>query len=93
MPCARSRAFTPRLTKAESSGVLGGAWAVEPEEIEWRSRLGAGAFGEVYDGKWRRSRVAIKRLHSSGRWQHEEDSVLAFLSEMDILSNARHPNI
>lgn len=53
----------------------------------------AGAFGEVYDGKWRRSRVAIKRLLTSSRWQMEEDSVQDFFAEMEILSNARHPNI
>ena len=38
------------------------SWAVDASEIRFGRRLGAGAYGEVYEAEWRRSRVAVKRL-------------------------------
>ena len=56
--------------------------------------MGAGAVGEVYEGTWRRSRVAVKRLLTpDSRWQNEAKTVREFFAEMEILSNARHDNI
>lgn len=79
---------------SSSRSLLGGAsWAVDVSEIDFGRRLGAGAYGEVYEAKWRRSRVAVKRLLTGGRWQMEEKSVREFFAEMEILSNARHENI
>ena len=53
--------------------------------------LGAGAYGEVYEGTWRRSRVAVKRLLTAHPL--EERGVKEFFAEMEILANARHDNI
>ena len=41
-------------------------WALAKEEIEFQTRLGAGAYGEVWAGQWRRNEVAVKMLHVSG---------------------------
>ena len=35
---------------------------VRREEIDMQTRLGAGAFGEVWAGRWRRNEVAVKQL-------------------------------
>jgi len=67
------------------------AWAVDISEISFGRRLGAGAYGEVYEGEWRRSKVAIKKLLHCG--DVDEKAVRHFFCEMDILANARHDNI
>jgi hypothetical protein len=38
-------------------------WLIRMADVEMRARLGAGAFGEVWSGRWRRSDVAVKLLH------------------------------
>ena len=38
------------------------AWAIDYSELTLGHRIGAGAFGEVYEASWRRSRIAAKRL-------------------------------
>jgi len=79
---------------SSSRSLLGGAsWAVDVSEITFGRRLGAGAYGEVYEAEWRRSRVAVKRLLTGGRWQLEESTIRQFFTEMEILSNARHDHI
>ena len=41
-------------------------------EITFGARLGAGAYGEVYEGQWRRSKVALSdpgsRIADPGSW-------------------------
>ena len=67
------------------------SWAVDASEIKFGRRLGAGAYGEVYEAEWRRSRVAVKRLLTAHPL--EEKGVKQFFHEMEILANARHDNI
>ena len=54
------------MSMGDSSSALidgrGPMWAVDAGEIDLRRRLGAGAFGEVYEARWRRKRCAVKRL-------------------------------
>ena len=69
------------------------SWAVDASEIKFGKRLGAGAYGEVYEADWRRSRVAVKRLFRASDRSLEEKGVKQFFAEMDILANARHDNI
>jgi serine/threonine protein kinase len=72
--------------------LLGSAsWAVDASELKFGRRLGAGAYGEVYEAEWRRSRVAVKRLLTAAPL--EEKAVREFFAEMEILSNARHDHI
>ena len=81
----------PQALASSNRSLLGGAsWAVDISEITFGARLGAGAYGEVYEGQWRRSKVAIKRLLCG---QVEDKSVKQFFAEMEILANARHDNI
>ena len=37
-------------------------WVIRLAEIEMHTRLGAGAYGEVWAGRWRRNEVAVKSL-------------------------------
>ena len=67
------------------------SWAVDASEIRFGRRLGAGAYGEVYEAEWRRSRVAVKRLLTAHPL--EEKTVTQFFAEMEILANARHDHI
>ena len=67
--------------------LLGSAsWAVDASEIRFGRRLGAGAYGEVYEAEWRRSRVAVKRLLTAHPL--EEKGVREFFAEMEILASA-----
>jgi len=68
----------------------GAAWEVELSEVSFGRRLGAGAYGEVYEGEWRRSKVAIKRLLCT---DVDEKAMRHFFAEMEILSIARHDNV
>lgn len=52
--------------------------------------LGEGGFGTVYQGWWCGSAVAIKKLTAS---HPSHDDVQAFMTEMEIVSKLRHPNI
>ena len=55
-------------------------------EVKLLTRLGAGAYGEVYAGRWRRNEVAVKQMN------HGELSAVdreAFFGEMQILSDLR----
>eukprot|EP01050_Picozoa_sp_SAG11_P006909 SAG11_NODE_558_length_8540_cov_3.877147_4_plen_84_part_00 len=39
---------------------------VDESQLTFKRRLGAGAFGEVYHGRWRGSDVAIKCMFKQG---------------------------
>lgn len=80
------------------------AWAVDASEITVGERLGAGAYGEVFAGEWRRSRVAVKRLiynrqeHGAGsdggcEGSFHEGTIRRFISEMEILADVRHDHV
>ena len=65
-------------------------WEFDYSEITLGNRIGAGAFGEVYEALWRRSRIAVKRLLC----QRLTDAARSqFMGEMELMSNLRHPNI
>eukprot|EP01089_Gocevia_fonbrunei_P009359 TRINITY_DN2163_c0_g1_i6.p1 TRINITY_DN2163_c0_g1~~TRINITY_DN2163_c0_g1_i6.p1 ORF type:complete len:488 (+),score=108.41 TRINITY_DN2163_c0_g1_i6:436-1899(+) len=72
------------------------SWEVEPEDIEEGMKMiGAGGFGIVYKGRFRRTDVAVKMLEG---WKHcgpkEKDDLLKdFRKEVDILARLRHQNI
>jgi serine/threonine protein kinase len=92
------------LSQPQSSLHRSPAWAIDATEITVGKRLGAGAYGEVFAGEWRRSRVAVKRLlrvrqgHSAGGdggWDENFTgrTILRFISEMEILANVRHDHV
>ena len=65
-------------------------WKVRQEDIDYHTRLGAGAYGEVWAGTWRRNEVAVKSLlHGTLSEAHTAN----FVREMELLSELRHANI
>jgi serine/threonine protein kinase len=91
-------------SQSQSSLLSWAAWAVDASEITLGERLGAGAYGEVFAGEWRRSRVAVKRLlygrHEQGDGIDErsggelaEGTIRRFISEMEILAEVRHDHV
>ena len=65
-------------------------WKVRQEDIDFHTRLGAGAYGEVWAGTWRRNEVAVKSLlHGTLSEAHTAN----FVREMELLSELRHANI
>lgn len=48
-------------------------WEIPRKTLELGTRLGGGAYGEVYLGKWRGSTVAVKRFkrQSKSECEHE----------------------
>ena len=76
--------------KANANGEVRPTWEFDLTEITLGTRIGAGAFGEVYEASWRRSRIAVKRLLC----QRLTDSARReFMNEMALMSNLRHPHI
>jgi serine/threonine protein kinase len=75
------------LTQAEEQQYK---WAVHKSDLHMVARLGAGAYGEVWAGRWRRNDVAVKLLTRSEDSDHGKHD---FLREMQLLSELRHPNI
>ena len=73
-----------------ASGELKPNWEFDLNEITLGHRIGAGAFGEVYEASWRRSRIAVKRLLCQ---RITDGARREFMAEMSLMSNLRHPHI
>eukprot|EP01090_Pellita_catalonica_P001893 TRINITY_DN11607_c0_g1_i1.p1 TRINITY_DN11607_c0_g1~~TRINITY_DN11607_c0_g1_i1.p1 ORF type:complete len:598 (-),score=77.58 TRINITY_DN11607_c0_g1_i1:143-1936(-) len=78
-------------TSAIAPGSNGDAM-IDEKDIELGKKIGGGAFGEVYKGKWRTVTVAIKALRMSER-SPKEKLMQDFLSEVSLLRGLRHPNV
>jgi len=65
--------------------------ALDFDEFELYQKVGEGSFGAVYEGMWRKQRVAIKLL------KYAQDADVAdideFRSEIAVLAKLRHQNI
>jgi len=65
-------------------------WEIPYNELVIKRQLGEGSFGVVYQGSWRGTSVAIKKLKTQGINQ----SVLEdFKAEIGVLGKLRHPNV
>lgn len=64
------------------------AWEIEGKSLEKRNLLGAGQFGEVFEGSYKGDPVAIKTLKDATPATIEE-----FLSEAHIMADMKHINI
>jgi fyn-related kinase len=63
-------------------------WEIDREELTFKHRLGAGNFGEVWEGLWNKTtRVAIKTL-KEGTMQPGK-----FLEEAEIMKKLIHPKL
>jgi len=63
---------------------------IAPLEIEYKEVIGVGAFGQVIRGICRGKDVAIKKLHKPIT---DEETLIAFKTEVAIMSTIFHPNI
>ncbi|KAG2387484.1 hypothetical protein C9374_001816 [Naegleria lovaniensis] len=59
------------------------------DELEIISRVGSGAFGNVFKAKWKQAIVAVKSIDVSSEDIEEDD----FAKEAMLLSTLKHPNI
>ncbi|CAK9196404.1 unnamed protein product, partial [Sphagnum troendelagicum] len=60
-------------------------------ELKFGTSLGKGAFGEVYLGCWKDTKIAIKVLKRSG--SHNEGAKKSFISEVRTLGLIQHINL
>ncbi|KAF6001173.1 hypothetical protein F1559_000404 [Cyanidiococcus yangmingshanensis] len=67
-------------------------WDIPYDELQLGSKLGSGAFGEVFMAEWRGLVVAVKQLTRDDDGFSLE-TVEDFQKEMVLLSRLRHPNI
>jgi len=67
-------------------------WDIPYEELRFGSKLGAGAFGEVFMAEWRGVIVAVKQLTRDDDG-YSLETVEDFQKEMVLLSRLKHPNI
>jgi len=64
-------------------------WKIDVKDLVFKKRVGKGNFGEVYDGDYLGTRVAIKKLY----FVNDEMMQKYIEREMDTLTNLAHPNI
>jgi tRNA A-37 threonylcarbamoyl transferase component Bud32 len=63
---------------------------VDFDKVSIGNKIGVGAFGEVYKGKWNKLDVAVKRLLVR---VNNDDTINSFLKEVSMLSKLSHPNV
>jgi hypothetical protein len=86
-PTRRTAPVAPTPAAAAAASIPRGQLTYEPIEA---NKLGQGAFGVVYRGRWQSMPVAIKSLHL----QAADDALRREMAaEASVMSNLRHPNI
>lgn len=79
---------------ATSSGRLGGGGAKDPTMIDFRDiellgKIGMGASGVVFEGRFKGQSCAVKRLNL----MLNEQTGKEYLAEVKLLTEIRHPNV
>jgi c-src tyrosine kinase len=64
------------------------SWEIEGKSLEKKELLGAGQFGEVFEGTYKGEAVAIKTLKDATPASIEE-----FMSEAHVMADMKHENI
>lgn len=81
----------PPTTTTIQSATRDDSWLLDGDEVQLTySSLGRGAWGNVYRGLFRGSRVAIKRIHALILSDYNRER---FLREVRMSWRCRHPNI
>eukprot|EP00164_Ancoracysta_twista_P009921 GFYU01014808.1.p1 GENE.GFYU01014808.1~~GFYU01014808.1.p1 ORF type:complete len:643 (+),score=128.23 GFYU01014808.1:145-2073(+) len=62
------------------------------KSLQLKRRIGVGGYGEVHQGEWKGSPVAVKTLFVFGV-KDDVEALQEFLREVHILNKLRHPNI
>ncbi|KAL6071019.1 Dual specificity protein kinase shkD [Balamuthia mandrillaris] len=70
--------------------VLVGAPEIQASELEYKAKIGEGAFAEVFSGKCRGLHVAIKKLKQQ---RLSEEATETFKKEVELMCGIRHPNV
>jgi fyn-related kinase len=89
--CCRLTVHCPKNTMPMTAGLSYNTkdeWEIERTSIRLQSRLGAGQFGEVWEGLWNNTTpVAVKTLKTGTM------SVQDFLAEAQIMKKLRHEKL
>jgi serine/threonine protein kinase len=64
------------------------SWMVAWKEVQLVRPIGKGTFGEVWEGRFRGNKVAVKKLTSLAVERHRE-----FVQELKMMCDLRHPNV
>ena len=62
-------------------------------ELQFGDSLGSGTYGEVFSGRLRGRRIAIKRIHMGTTAEDRAEVLEDWAREVDILSRLRHDHI
>ena len=73
-----------------SSTVDKGKFHLNASEITIGKKLGTGSFGEVYEGAYFGTPVAVKELFAN---KLSDDLIVEFTQECNLFKDMRHPNI
>jgi len=69
-------------------------WEIKFQDLQLLSRIGQGSFGEVWQGRWRSTDVAVKRVWGlHGSFEEAAHAATEFEREITMLSQLRHPNV
>ena len=64
------------------------------ETLNIAEKLGAGAFGQVFQCQWEGARAAVKLIDLEGSSDmNKQNSVETFMAEAEVAALLRHPNI
>ena len=84
----------PRITKADTADApLEGdveSFSINPEELQMGPKIGAGAYGEVYEAVYHCTHVAVKQFFNSGL---PSEVLREFHKECRLMLGLRHPNV
>ncbi|KNC52758.1 TKL protein kinase [Thecamonas trahens ATCC 50062] len=83
---SRREQVEAKIQAEVDAGSVAAYTELDLSEITWGTRLGTGAFGEVYSGVWNGCEVAIKKLFGNA-------DPTEFHQEVAFLSRIRHPNV
>jgi tRNA A-37 threonylcarbamoyl transferase component Bud32 len=66
--------------------------------IKWRdltimNYLGSGNFADVFEGSWKKTKVAIKKLKVPPNEEEQREILNDLIKESTLLSKLRHPNV
>ncbi len=66
--------------------------------IKWRdltimNYLGSGNFADVFEGSWKKTKVAVKKLKVPPNEEEQREILNDLIKESTLLSKLRHPNV